>query len=276
MTTKPAPDRAIRASFDRLDTAPPAYRNDYGTGTYRRRIIVRLDGARAVGELEDDFHHFRVALDHDGERVTAVDGSGVRAPWTMCLSAGEPIQAVTGTILMTGPLALSHLDARRNCTHMFDLAGLLVTHAARGVDGDRLYDMTIDDASADTGDRFARLWRDGELVLEWHLRDRTVLGPPGWVEAPLWQGFIPWAAENLEDDTAEAAVALRRACDISHGRMTDLDAMETAEPLMDVMRGICHAFQPEHAPLAIRHKGAGRDFTEHPELLLADFDDRNR
>ena len=276
MTTHPAPDRAVRASFDRLDSAPAAYTGDYGTGTYRRRIIVRLEGFRAVGELEDDFHHFRVALDHDGRQVTRIEGSGMRSPWTMCLGAGEPIRAVTGTRLRTGPLALRHLDARRNCTHMFDLAGLLVTHAARGVDGDRLYDMTVDDASVEAGDRYARLWRDGELLLEWHLRDRTVLGPPEWVDAPLWQGFIPWAAANLADETAEAAVALRRACDISHGRMTDLDAMDTAEPLMEVMSGICHAFQPEHAPLAIRRKGAGRDFTDHPELLLADFDARNR
>jgi hypothetical protein len=276
MPTHPSPARSTREIFDRIDVAPRANTGEYGTGIYRRRVLVRLRGPHAVGELEDDFHHFRVAFDHDGEKVTTIEGSGIRSPWTMCLSAGDPLQALTGTTLATGPRALSHLDARSNCTHMFDLAGLLVTHTARGVDGDRLYDMAIDDAAGEHGERFARLWRDGELLLEWHLHDRTLLAPPEWVDAPLWEGFIPWAAEQLDDETAEAAVALRRACDISRGRMTDLDAMDTAEPLMELMSGICHAFQPDHAPLAIRHKGTGRDFTDHAELLLADFDARNR
>ncbi|MEZ5166749.1 MAG: hypothetical protein R2695_09725 [Acidimicrobiales bacterium] len=257
------------------ELVPRASTRPYGTGTYRRAIRVRLDDDRACGELEDDFHHFRVEIRHDGRTVTEVDGSGIRSPWTMCLTAGEPLAAMTGTALRTGPLALSHLDARRNCTHMFDLAGLVVTHAARSVNGDRRYDMAVTDSAAD-GERTAHLWRDGEPVLDWRLRDRTVLGPAQWTEAPLWNGFIPWAAEHLDDETAEAAVALRRACDISHGRMKDLDELDTAEPLLDVMAGICHSFQPEHAPLAIRHKGSGRDFTDHADQLLVDFDSRNR
>lgn len=269
-----SPPRAVRPVFDRVPETTRAAEREYGTGTYRRRIIVRLDGARAGGELEDDFHHFRVELDHDGTAVTAVEGSGVRSPWTMYLTAGEPLQALVGTALAVGPRALGALDAKQNCTHMFDLAGLVVTHAARRADGDRVYDMAVGDPDPDTEERHARLWQDGELVLDWHLRDRTVLGPSEWAEAPLWQGFIPWADANLDPETGEHAVALRRACDISRGRMGDLDLMETAEPLLDVMSGICHAFQPQHAPLAIRRKGSGRDFTDHPELLLADFDAR--
>lgn len=269
-----SPPRAVRPVFDRSRETRRAADRPYGTGVYRRRIIVRRDGVHAGGELEDDFHHFRVELDHDGAAVVAVDGSGIRSPWSMCLTAGEPLQALVGTPLTVGPGALTALDARRNCTHMFDLAGLVVTHAARGADGDRIYDMAVDDPDPATGDRHARLWRDGELVLDWHLRERTVIGPPEWVDVPLWQGFIPWASSNLDPEEGEAAVALRRACDISRGRLGDLDEMETAEPLLDLMSGICHAFQPENAPVALRHKGSGRDFTDHPELLLGDFDAR--
>ena len=124
--------------------------------------------------------------------------------------------------------------------------------------------------------RSARLWRDGELILDWRLLDRTVLGPTDWVDAPLWQGFIPWAGRELDHETAEAAVALRRACDISRGRQGDLDEFDAAESLAEMMAGICHAFQPQNVELAIRHKGSGRDFTDHPDLLLADFDARDR
>ena len=289
METPPAPRRAERDVFDRLETVPRASERPWGDGTYRRRILVRRAGARAWGELEDDFHHFRVELRHDGSLVTDVVGSGLRSPWTTCLDAGVPLRDLVGTPLTTGPLALSHLDARQNCTHMFDLAGLIVTHAARGVDGDRVYDIAVDDPAVDdpavddpavdgpeggTGSRAARLWRDGEPVLDWRLRDRTVLSPAEWVDVPLWQRFIPWAADHLDDDLGEAAVALRRACDIAHGRQGDLDLFDRAAALPHGMDGICHSMQPSTAPVALRNVGSGRDFTDHAELLLADFDRR--
>ena len=275
MATPAAPQRSQRDAFDRVDAAPRASERDYGSGIYRRRILVRLDGDQACGELEDDFHHFRVELRHDGSTVIEVDGSGVRSPWTACLEAGDPLQMLVGTPLAVGPLALSALDAKQNCTHMFDLAGLIVTHAARGTDGDRIYDIAVDDPAGGTGDRHSRLWRDGELLLDWHLQDRTVLGPSEWVHVPLWNGFIQWAAKELDAELGEAAVALRRACDIAHGRQGDLDLFESADELGHLMSGICHAFQPHNAPLAIRRKGSGRDFTDHEGLLLADFDSRS-
>lgn len=272
-----APPRDRRPAFDRTVDAPPAWRRAYGEGVYRRRVVVRVvDDTHATGDLEDDFHHFRVDLTHDGEVVTAVEGSGVRSPWTMCLTGGEPLQALVGHPLATGPAALSGLHAKQNCTHMFDLAGFVVAHAARGQPGDRVFDMVVDDPPPDGSPQQVILWRDGELVLRWEVRDREVLAPGEWVDAPLWSGFIPWAAANLDDDLAEAAVAMRRAITISMGRIQDLDHMETAEPLRPMMEGICHAMQPQHVALAIRHKGSARDFTDHPELLAADFDDRRR
>lgn len=293
MTVPAPPVGSSEEPFDRLDHTPRSTEGDYGAGVYRRRIRVRLADDTATGELEDDFHHFRVDLRHDGRVVTAIEGSGIRSPWTMCLTAGDPLRALTGVALVEGPTALAGHDAKRNCTHMFDLAGLLITHTARGVAGDRLYDMEVTEPagveraasfvgkarptpseSRPEGTRRARLWRDGELVLEWYLEGRTLLGPDEWLHAPLWAGLIPWAARELDPDTAEAVVALRRACEIASGRDADLDVLDTAEPLLDVMPGICHTFQPEHAPVAVRHKGSARDFTDHPHLLLADFDAR--
>ena len=274
MHTPPAPRRVSRDVFDRLVAAPRASERAWGEGTYRRRILVRLDGDRAWGELEDDFHHFRVEFHHDDSTVIDVVGSGIRSPWTTCLDAGVPLQGLVGTTLTTGPLALSHLDARQNCTHMFDLAGLIVTHAARGIDGDRIYDIAIDDPADGVGARSARLWRDGEAVLDWRLQDRTVLSPDEWIDVPLWQRFIPWAAEHLDDELGEAAVALRRACDIAHGRQGDLDLFGSAADLPHGMDGICHSMQPTTAPVALRNVGSGRDFTDHEDILLSDFDRR--
>lgn len=269
------PPRDRRPAFDRRDHTPRLWERDGTPGTYRRRIHLRSgDEGRVTGELEDDFHHFRVELRHDGAEIIAVTGSGLRAPWTTCLSAGDPLQTLVGTRLQTGPAALGDLDARQNCTHMFDLAGLLVAHGGRRSAGDRVYDMAVDDTDPASGERFARLWRDGEALLEWRLRDREVLAPDEWRDAPLWSGFIAWAAASLDDELAEAAVALRRTITISMGRLDDLDRMETAAPLRPLMEGICHTMQEAHVELAVRHKGSARDFSDRPELLLADFDDR--
>ena len=57
-------------------------------------------------------------------------------------------------------------------------------------------------------DYVAPLWRDGTLVLDWRLDGREVLSPADWVDAPLWNGFIPWATHELDTETGEAAVAL--------------------------------------------------------------------
>ena len=46
------------------------------TGIYRRRIRVEAHGDSARAALEDDPHHFEVALRHDGERVVAMFEKG--------------------------------------------------------------------------------------------------------------------------------------------------------------------------------------------------------
>ena len=243
----------------------------YGEGIYRRRIMLRLnaDGS-AAGELEDDFHNFRVDLTHADGVVTTIDGKSIRGPWTMCLTAGEPIQDVVGTPLKTGPTTLRHLDARVNCTHMFDLTGLLIAHAARGVPGDRAYDMAVTDDRDDQSQR-ATLARDGVDLLEWIVRGRELLEPADWRDVPLWNGFIDWAGENLDDDDAEAAVALRRACDISIGRRQDLDSFPTAADLTPEPVTICHAIRPGNASVAFRRKRSDRDYTDHTHLMARDL-----
>ncbi|MEM8705526.1 MAG: DUF2889 domain-containing protein [Actinomycetota bacterium] len=270
----PAPPRDARARFDRADLTRRAGERPWGDGTYRRRIIVRrVDAHTVTGELEDDFHHFGVRVGHDDTAITWIEGATERHPWDVCAEADEPIQAVIGTTLRDDPAVLAELDARHNCTHLFDLAGLVVAHAARTTT-ERRFDAEITDPDHD-GDRTARLWVDGDLVIEWALQQREVVGPERWAGIPLWKGFMGWALGELDPTTAEAAIVLRRAVDISRGRMQDLDDYRSNAELAGFMTGICHAFTPENNERGVRLTGSARDFTDLPELLLADFDDRN-
>ena len=268
------PPRDRRPRFDRRDETIRAGERTWGDGIYRRRIDVhRVGDGTVVGELEDDFHHFAITVDHDASRVTAVAAEGIRHPWDVCAEADQPIQAIVGATLVDEPSVLGELDARANCTHLFDLAGLTVAHAARSVDV-RRFEAEVTDPD-DAGNRRARLWIDDALTLEWLLHNREVVGPDRWAGIPLWKGFMRWALAELDTATAEGAIVLRRAIDISRGRMQDLDDYRSNAELAGFMTGICHAFTPENNERGVRLVGSARDFTDQPELLLADFDDRN-
>lgn len=238
------------------------------SGSYRRRIrITASRTARHVtAELEDDFHHFRVTVEHDGARVTGVRGEGVRYPWSTRPFAAAQLEPLVGMSLSTRSTAVGDIvSARDNCTHMFDLAGLAVAHAARGGDR-REYDVAVSDPVDHR--RRATLDRDGGRLLAWLVDNHTILEPAPFGGQALRGGFLTWAEATLEPDPAEAAIVLRRACHIAHGRIQDLDVYDDAGPLLPVMSGACFTFQPERAPQARRMKGTIRDFTDAPERLL--------
>jgi hypothetical protein len=240
----------------------------YPSGRYRRRIRLTASptSGSVIAELEDDFHHFRVTVAHDGARVTGVGGAGVRFPWSTCPAAAAQLEPLVGMALSIRSTAVGDVvSARDNCTHMFDLAGLAVAHAARG-GGRRQYDVVVSDPV--DGRRRATLDHDGERLLSWLVDRNTILEPLPFAGQALRGGFLAWAEAALEPDTAEAAIVLRRACHIAHGRVQDLDVYDDAAPLLPIMSGACFTFQPERAPRALRMKGTIRDFTDAPERLL--------
>ena len=101
--------------------------------TYHRKIRLAADGCRITGDLVDDPHHFRVHLEHDGQRVTALQSEAIRYPWTPCPEAARPLQELVGIPLSPRCTAVGeHSRADSQCTHLFDLAGLAVAHAAAG------------------------------------------------------------------------------------------------------------------------------------------------
>jgi hypothetical protein len=244
-------------------------------GSYRRRIrVVNTEEGVVAGGLEDDFHHFTVTLRHDGERVTAAEGGTRRSPWTTCADARAPLRAIEGMALSPRCLSVGeHTDPRANCTHMFDLAGLAVAHAARGgaVGAARQYDVQIPYAAQiQGGEQTVRCWRDGQLALSWVLDGRRCVSPPPFSETQWRGGFLRWADATLPVEDAEAAIVLRRACDIGMGRGVDLDAVERADELGPLMEGICYTMSAPQLTVALRNKGTIRDFDGNTDALLDD------
>jgi hypothetical protein len=241
----------------------------YGEGVYRRRIELAAGASRVTADLEDDFHRMRVEVAHDGERVLSVDGESSRFPWTECPGALVPLRSLRGVALTTRPTAASGgVNPRENCTHLFDLATLAVVHAAAGRER-RRYDVCVPDR-IDNRTRVT-LARDGEPLLAWDVAGSEITGPPPFAGRSLrGSQFLRWAETELDADTAEAAIVLRRGVFIAAGRINDLDGAQSAAALMKWTRGTCHAFTPGIAETADRVRGSSREFTRRPEALLAD------
>jgi hypothetical protein len=240
----------------------------------RRAIDLRASGDRVVAWLEDDFHHFGIEMRHDGEKVIAVDGQAARFPRDTCPGAVGILQEVVGMPLHKRSTALGqYTNMRWHCTHLYDLLGLAIAHAACGREHRRYDAMVPDRAPLDPahpdsriGGRTApRLYRDGELVMSWEVEGDLIKGPAPYTDISMGRGFREWT-ETLEIDQAEAAHVLRRAALIALGRLIDLQALPPAG--VKASAGVCHSFQPEVVRRSNRTTATTRDYSDNPQGLL--------
>ncbi|WP_421912030.1 DUF2889 domain-containing protein [Marinobacter sp.] len=231
---------------------------------FRRRIeinAVSQDEIRAT--LEDDFHHFRVAIRYANGKVTDVHGFADRYPYSACPAAADPLKSLVGMELSEIAHSVTrYTDARHQCTHMLDLAGLVIANANRQSDK-LLYDIVVPMRVNDKTK--AELRRNGKPYLTWNVEKTIITSPPPYDGVDLNHGMARWAIDHLSPEESEAALVLRRSVIISRGRERNLDLQEHARPL-----GVCFSQQPVRAEQAIRVKGSTLDFTNAPELLCAE------
>jgi hypothetical protein len=244
-----------------------------GTQAFHRRHELRaLDAATVVAAVEDDMHHFELTLRHDGRVVTAVDGRAVRWPWAPCTDGARAVDALVGMPLDTSSSAVgAWTDATTQCTHQFDLAGLAVAHAARHAAGGaptRSYLAVVPDWEQPP--YHAWILRDGVEVLRFTIDGRTVAAPEPFAGVALDRRFIQWCSEHLDDDTAEAALLLRRAAWMSPARHIDLESYAMVGDTL-VKPGVCFATQPQRLSIGFRNRDSLRDYGDRPDALLASF-----
>ena len=219
--------------------------------------------------MEDDSHRFGVILRHDSRMVTGVEGQSMRTPWTLCAGARAVLPELIGMLLAPTPLAASrHTDQKQQCTHLFDLAALAVTHAARGIAA-RDYRIEAPWYVLDAP-RTMTLHRDGEVVLQWTLERDRILSPEPFATVGV-RSLLVWGEQNLDDpDAIEALFVMRRAVLISGSRLINLDALPTPAATGHGV-GACYVHHPDRMAVARRNFGSTRDFTDAPEALLADL-----
>lgn len=233
------------------------------SGAMHRRVLLEADGMRVNAALEDDFHHFALWLDHDGRRVTKIEGRALRNPWTSCPSAAGQLEQLVGCPLSARPLdGAGHIDAKQQCTHQYDLALMALAQAARG--GRREYLATVTDPV--DGRSSAVLARDGQPCLHWTM-DGSVIVEGSHLLGENLRKLDMVALGAGDPDLAEAVMLLRRTVMVGGGRAIDFDQFASLE-VFGHMTGACYAFQPERLAEGKRKVGSVRDFTGRTAQLL--------
>lgn len=233
----------------------------HGTGIYRREMNVKTAPGVAIGEMVDDFHHFRVTIYHDDETVQKVVAEAVRPPWSTCADTIETIKALEGMPLHPSLRAVGKYTPIKNqCTHMFDAAALAIARLGRGL-GNVIYSIAIPDRDQNN-QTTVELKRDGELLFTWELEDNTIIGPEQFSgQKIIGGGLAGWAEATLDVDTLEATLLSQRACLISHARAMDLESYSCAEEVPGGPTGACHTFTSGTIEQAVRMVGSARDLT---------------
>ncbi|MDH4169246.1 MAG: DUF2889 domain-containing protein [Acidimicrobiia bacterium] len=246
---------------------PTDFADRHGTGSFRRRIrLVTESPGLVLGAVEDEMHHYRVRLAHDGEVVTGVEGEPVRVPWTTCPDAGARLTELVGVTLTRRPQhVVASLDPRLHCTHWLDLAVLAVIHAATDRHR-RQFDIEVPDWFQPPFG--ASLLVDGAPLLRWEVgRDLMLESPEPFAGRRLIGGFSRWAESTLDDEMVEAAFVLHRGTWLSAARRIDLEAADDATE-GQLVPAVCHSGQPDVMPVALRSRGSLRDYGRSPDPLL--------
>ncbi len=254
----------------------------FGDATYRRRISIRPhhdDGRAAPGgrghvdaEMEDYVHHFAIRVDHADGVVTAATADGVRHPWDACPGGANGIRRLVGTRLADAGARHGWFEDRlAQCVHVVDLAVLACGHAD---DPDEL-DLEILVPDAGHRHRTATMWRNGDELLSWTLKDNLVVAPERFAGMTISGGaFFRWIDEHLTDPVEhEGAVVLRRAAHIATSRGLDLDRYAVAAD-GGAVNDSCFVYRQEVAVRARRIVGTTRstelDAPAPPRAVLTD------
>ncbi len=249
-----------------------ALRNpDYGNGVFRRRIRLTADGNTVVGELEDCAHGFRCRLEHDGQSITNIVGESLRTPYDICAGATEPIKQFIGQpIDISLPALNQEVNARSNCTHLYDLSALALEfcHLSSTNDvSERIIDVVIPDETDQPTN--AEVLIDGQKILAWQLQAWQIMGPEALAQKPFYRGFASWVNAELSGIEQTAAFALQKGYLVAESRRYDMEAIAGKSPEVDLgMQGFCFTYSEDNIGRATRLSGTMRDFTDCEEQLL--------
>ena len=227
---------------------------------FRRRIRIMPERFSVTAALEDDVHAMAVTLEHDDELIIRVTPHMARWPWSNCPGA----KAVLEQTFIGLPICSADPRSRKrlNCTHLYDLAELAVSHA---VDTDAtVYDIAVSDTI--DGHNRAELLLNGELSLAFDLIEDVVQAPEAAKGLHLMH-LREWTT-TLSGKEREWARILQWVSLIAHSRQMSWTIGEVPDPQMGES---CFNYQPESRKTT-RRVGPRQDFSQGGREPLSSFD----
>ena len=234
---------------------------------FYRRVIFDVSTTECQVAMEDEHHYFLITIGHDGERITSVNSTARRTPWTICPQAAAKLQEFVGQPLRQRiAVNLPDIDSKQQCTHQYDLLMVALSQALRP--GRREYVAKVIGAMHEH--RHAELWLNDEKLLDWGLRGTFIDSTDQFDQKDL-RSIFPWAEEELDDQLLEALYVQRRAVMVAASKGIDLDQIRDAGQVLKARSGACFVFQPERAASAVRVIGSTRDDVRGPGDLLVEW-----
>lgn len=234
-----------------------------------RRVIFDVTETECHVAMEDEHHYFVLELGHDGKRLTSINSTSRRTPWTICPQAAARLQEFIGQPLRQRiAVNLPEIDSKQQCTHQYDLLMVALAQAIRP--GRREYVAKVVGAMHEY--RHAELWLNDEKLLDWRLRGTAIHSSDEFDQQDL-RNIMTWAEETLPDNKLEALFVQRRAVMVAASKGVNLDMIKNAGQAMVVRAGACFVFQPERADQAERIVGNTRTDVSGPEDLLVGLAD---
>lgn len=231
---------------------------------YRRGIRVVNDGLSTCVELEDDFHHFSVTMQHDGDKATSVSARSIRFPWDTCgAESSKALSQLAGVRLSSLFDQLTSEQRFEYCTHLYDMLELAVSHAHRD-EVERAYGIEVH-LIPGKGAIAARLSLNNRVLLHWRLDEGLIVEPVPFAGIKIVE-FSEWARKTLSGDDLEFAIILQRGVHVSFGKIYDWSFAKSAADMK--MRPTCYTFNPVRSGRAVPIPNHDRDFEAHPENLL--------
>jgi DUF2889 family protein len=238
---------------------------EFGRGIFRRRIRIEASDGRVDGALEDNHHGFVLTLHHAAGVVCAIDATAMRIPYNTCPAATLALRQFVGQKIQRDSGAARRIDRSTQCTHLFNLAMLCLSHVKPAPRA-----LQFDVAVADPVDglRQAELTIDSRGVLRWTLEGDVIVEPTALRGLSVRDGFYRWARAHFRGRSLEAAQVLQQGIYVANGRrfhptlMAGRPALENPHTL-----NACHTFQSIRIGQAV-HTDSIRDFTDSPDALL--------
>ncbi|MEM8593454.1 MAG: DUF2889 domain-containing protein [Pseudomonadota bacterium] len=244
---------------------------NYGQGTYHRQIRIVYSDGLIRAALEDDLHAFELRVEHDSQRIIALNSEAVRFPFTTCPGANDPLQAFVGLGLdLTSREYNALVNARNNCTHVYDLLLSALFHRGDSTAESHKveYDIQIDDETKHGS--VGTLLINGVQQLEWIANGFELIGPDELAGLPLMRGFSKWAVSRYQGVQQHAAFMLQKGYLVAQARRYESNSRLGKKASDDQsMQGTCHTYSPERSDTSHRTDNPTIEFYKGTTQLLS-------